>query len=436
MLRALGLFIWTACLLLTLVVEAVAQSPEPTVVLDVPAGAQAGPDFDPEAATRAYLGLVSPEEREQSDAYSEGGYWLQLWGLLYGLGVAWLLLGTRLSARMRDLSVRITRRLPLQTALYAIQYVVITAILVFPLTWYEGFFREHQYDFAMQSFGPWFGDQAKGLLVAVIFGALAMMLVYAAIRRMPNRWWIGGTAAAMSVVILLSTVFPVYIAPLFNDYQELEAGPTRDSILSLARANGIPADKVYWFDASRQTTRISANVSGMLGTMRISLNDNLLNGASPEEIESVMAHEMGHYVLNHVWERIIYISLVLVFGFAFVKWAFDRALARWGRNWGVTGVADTAGLPLLIALFSIYFFFMTPVVNGIVRGNETEADIFALNASRQPDGFARVAMRISDYRKLEPGPLEALIFNHHPSGHARVHMSMQWKAEHIGEEEP
>jgi STE24 endopeptidase len=97
----------------------------------------------------------------------------------------------------------------------------------------------------------------------------------------------------------------------------------------------------------------------------------------------------------------------------------------------VTGVSDPAGLPLLLALFSVYFFFMTPVTNAIIRSGETEADLFALNASRQPDGFARVAMRTSDYRKIEPGPIEELIFNHHPSGRTRVHMAMQWKSEHL-----
>lgn len=413
--------------------DLIAASPEPSVVLEVPAGAQAGPDFDVEAATRAYIDLISVEEREKSDAYSEGGYWLQLWGFLYGLGVAWLLLGTRLSAGMRELATRITRRLPLQTALYAVQYVVLTTLLVFPLTVYQGFFREHQYGFATQTLGPWLGDQGMGLLVNVILAAVVMMLVYAAIRRMPRRWWVGGAVAAMFFFVVVNTIAPVYIAPLFNNYQTLDAGPTRDGILSMAHANGIPADNVYWFDASRQTTRISANVSGLLGTMRVALNDNLLKETSPQEIEAVMAHEMGHYVLNHAWESIIYFSLLLLGGFAFVKWTFDKTLARWGQRWGVSGVSDTAGLPLLLALFSVYFFLMTPVFNAIIRSAETEADLFALNASQQPDAFARVAMRTSDYRKIEPGPLEELIFNHHPSGRTRVQMSMQWKSQHLDE---
>ena len=142
--------------------------------------------------------------------------------------------------------------------------------------------------------------------------------------------------SAISVVFLLFFVmiFPVFVAPLFNEFKPLEEGPVRDRILSMARANDIPAEDVYWYDESKRTTRVSANVSGTLGTMRISLNDNLLNHTSPEEIEVVMAHEMGHYLM-HRPKLEIYFSLIVIVGFAFVKWGADRALARWGNRWGV-----------------------------------------------------------------------------------------------------
>src|SRR5215210_8845948 len=232
----------------------------------------AGAAFDPEAATEAYLARLSPEARERSDAYFEGGYWLELWDFLVGLGVAWLLLGTRLSARMRDAVERWTRFRFLQSVLYAMGYILLVSLLTFPLALYEGFFREHQYGMATQGFGAWMGDQLKGL-------GLALMLVFA----------VAGLLIA-----------PVFIAPIFNTYTELDRPALRESILSLARANGIPADHVYVYDASRQTNRVSANVSGVAGTMRISLNDNLLNRTSPAGVRAVMGHEMGHYVLNHV----------------------------------------------------------------------------------------------------------------------------------------
>ena len=405
------------------------------VVLEIPGGAIAGPDFDIDTATDAYINLLSEEDRARSDAYMEGGYWLELWGLVYGLGIAWLLLGTRLSVRMRDFSERIGRWRWLQTFIYGAQYIVIGTLLSFPLTVYQGFFREHSYDLATQTFGAWMGDQFTGLVVGILFGGIALTLIYGVIRRAKNTWWIWGAGVSVLFLLFINFLAPVFIAPLFNDYKPLDEGPLRTSIMSMAHANGIPADDVYMFDASRQTTRISANVSGAFGTTRISLNDNLLNRTSQEEVEAVMAHEMGHYVLNHGAKITINFGLVLAFGFAFVAWGFNGAARRWGKNWGVRDVGDTAGLPLFAALLSIYFFVATPVTNGIIRVHEAEADNYAINVSRQPDGFARVAMRLSEYRKISPGPLERFVFYDHPSGHDRVTMSMLWKSEHLEVEE-
>jgi STE24 endopeptidase len=188
---------------------------------------------------------------------------------------------------------------------------------------------------------------------------------------------------------------------------------------------------VYWFDASRQSKRISANVSGMFGTTRISLNDNLLKRSSPDEVKAVLGHEMGHYVLNHVYKGIVFFGIVIVLAFAFVRWGFGWAERRWGERWDVRGVGDVAGLPLLAALFSIFMFFMTPVTNTITRTMEAEADAFGLNAARQPDGFAQAAVQLSEYRKMHPGPVEEFLFYDHPSGWQRIHRAMIWKAENL-----
>lgn len=385
---------------------------------------------DPILATEAYLNRLSPEQRAKSDAYFEGGYWMTLWGFLYGLGVAAILLGTGLSARMRDLAQRLVRFRPLQVFAYWLQYLLATTVLGFPLTLYDGYFREHKYGLANQSFGPWLADLLKGVGVGAVLGGVAVMAVYAVFRSFPRTWWIWGTAVALVFVVLGVLIAPVYIAPLFNTYTELRDPGLRGPILSLARANGIPAEHVYVFDASKQSKRVSANVSGAFGTMRISLNDNLLNRVSPAGVKSVMGHEMGHYVLNHVYESMLWFTLVFLMGFGFLSWGFDRAVARWGARWGVTGIADVAGLPLLAALFSIYFFVMTPFNNTFIRVNEAEADIFGLNAAREPDGFAETALLLGEYRKLHPGPIEEWIFFDHPSGYNRILIAMKWKQEH------
>ncbi|HQT94598.1 MAG TPA: hypothetical protein PK435_08200, partial [Thermoanaerobaculaceae bacterium] len=158
---------------------AAAETPNPGTAAPPPATAH----FDPDAATAAYLAQLSPEARAKSDAYFEGGYWLLLWDLLVGLVVAWVFLGTGLSARMRDWAERVTRFRWLQTALYSLQYIVIAGVLTLPWGAYEGYFREHQYGMSNQTLGAWFGDQAKGLAIALVFGTLAITALYAVLRR-------------------------------------------------------------------------------------------------------------------------------------------------------------------------------------------------------------------------------------------------------------
>ena len=288
----------------------------------------AGPAFDVRAAVDTYLAKMPPAQRARSDAYFEGGYWLQLWDFLSTLFVMWLLLRFRWSARMRDLAERLTRFRPLQTALYWVQFIVVVTVLTFPMSLYEGYFREHKYGLLNQTFGPWMRDQAVGLGVGVVLGAILMVPLFGLVRRLGKNWWVWGATLMMVFVAFVSLIAPVYIAPLFNKYTKLTDARIKYPILSMARANGIPANDVYEFDASRQSNRVSANVSGFAGTMRISLNDNLLKRCTLPEIETTMGHEMGHYVLNHAYKGLVMFGVVIVIGFAFLNWGINFSLAR------------------------------------------------------------------------------------------------------------
>ena len=416
--------------------EVSVQMPEPDQDLVSQPAVAASEDsrvekFDVDAAVNEYLARQTSEEKARSDSYFEGGYWIQLWDFLYALAVAWVFLGTGLSAWIRDRVERLTRRRPVQTALYSGIYIAGSTMLYFPWTLYTGFFREHHYDLATQTLGEWLRDQAVGLGVGVILGALALVVLYGVFRRATRTWWIWGAGVSVIFLAFLLLISPVYIDPLFNTYTPLEDAAVKDPILSMARSNGVPADTVYQFDASRQSKRISANVSGFLGTMSIRLNDNLLSRCELPEIKAVMAHEMGHYVLNHVYETLIFFGIIMVVGFGWIRWSFERAVARWGGRWGVKGIGDVAGLPLLMVLLSIYFFVMTPVLNTYIRVNEVEADVYGLNLAREPDGFAEVAMKLGEYRKLAPGPWEEFLLFDHPSGRTRVVSAMRWKAENL-----
>jgi STE24 endopeptidase len=386
--------------------------------------------FDVHSAVEFYLAKMPPARRARSNAYFEGGYWLLLWDFLSTVFVMWLMLRFRWSARMRDLAERITRFRPLQTALYWIQFIIVTSVLTFPMTVYEGYFREHKYDLLNQRFGPWMRDQLVGLGVSVVLGAILVIPLFGLVRRLGKSWWVWGAALSLVFAAFVSLIAPVYIAPLFNKYKILEDARIKDPILSMARANGIPATNVYEFDASEQSNRVSANVSGFASTLRISLNDNLLRRCTLPEIETTMGHEMGHYVLNHEYKGLVMIGVVIVIGFAFLNWGINYALARWGEGWGIRGMTDVAVLPLAVIVFSIFFFVTTPVSNTITRTMEFEADMYGLNAARQPDGEANVDMLLGEYRKLDPSPLEEFIFFDHPSGRTRITAAMRWKAEH------
>jgi Zn-dependent protease with chaperone function len=400
--------------------------------LPVPAPAQASDHFDPVAATRAYLATVPADKKARSDAYFEGGYWLILWDVLVSTAVYLLLLVTGWSARMRDLAERVTRFTPLRTALYWVQFLIVTSMLGFPLAVYAGFVREHAYGLATQGFGSWFGDQLKGLAVGIVFGGVFAMVIYAVLRRATRTWWIWGSVVTVLFLMLGALIAPVYVFPLFNTYKKLDDPRVTAPILSMARANGIPVSEVYEVNASRQSTRVSANVSGLLGTERITLNDNLLNRASLPEIKAVMGHEMGHYVLNHAYKGVLFFTIVVVVGFGLLRWGSDRMLGRWGAAWGLRGVDDVAALPLLALIVTIYGFVLTPITNSYIRTQEYEADIFGLNAAQEPDGAATIALKLGDYRKLDPGALEELLFFDHPSGRTRILAAMRWKAEHLG----
>ena len=395
-----------------------------------PSAPRPAQSFDIKAAVDSYLAKMPADQRARSDAYFEGGYWLILWDFLVLAVVLWLLLELRWSAKMRNLAERITRFRPLQTLLYWVQFMVVVSVLMFPLQLYEGYFREHKYGLLNQNFGQWMRDQLVGFGVSLVLGAILLVPFFALVRRVGKNWWIWGAVLMIVFAAFLALIAPVYIAPLFNNYKRLEDAAVRDPILEMARANGIPAKDVYEFDASRQSNRVSANVSGFANTLRISLNDNLLHRSTLPEIEATMGHEMGHYVLNHAYKGLVMFGVLIVIAFAFVNWGINFALARWGTAWDIRGIGDVAVLPLAVFFFSLFLFLATPVSNTISRTMEYEADMYGLNAARQPDAEANVDMLLGEYRKLDPRPLEEFIFYDHPSGRTRITAAMRWKAEH------
>src|SRR6266576_2143371 len=217
--------------------------------------------------------------------------------------------------------------------------------------------------------------------IALFILPIVFAILYSIFRVAQRTWWIWGTIVGIILTTFLNMAAPVFIEPIFNQYTPLTDPKVRDPILALARANEIPGQQVFVVDQSRQTKRVSANVSGLAGTTRIALNDNLLNQCTLAEIREVMAHEMGHYVLNHGAKMTMSIGIFIFVGFGLAAATFNRVVKKRGASWGVNGIADPAGFPLLMLIFATYAFLLTPIANTMSQTIEREADIFGLNAA-------------------------------------------------------
>jgi STE24 endopeptidase len=387
--------------------------------------------FDPEAATRAYLDTLQGAARARSDAYFEGGYWLSLWASLVAILGYWIMLRTGWSAAWGRLAEKIAWWRWLKPVFYAIPFTIVGALLVLPWTLYEDYFREHQYGMSNQTLAEWFKEWAIMLGVGTVIGMISFGIIYAVIRNSPKRWWLWGTGAIVALMSVMILVQPVFIAPLINKYTPMKPGPVREEILRIAHEQDIPANDVYVVDASKQTKRISANVAGLGPTIRIALNDNLLNRSNIHGIKAVMGHEMGHYKLYHIQKLLAYLALMTLVGLFILSRTMPALLRRHSEQWKVSDVSDPASAPLFYAILAVLLVPGEIAFNSVIRHHESEADAFGLEAAREPDGFAMTAMQLSEYRKIEPAAWEEVLFYDHPSGRTRVRMAMDWKARNL-----
>jgi len=372
---------------------------------------------------------MGAEATARSNAYFEGGYIIEYASIALSIIVAGLFLVLGWARGVRSWLERTVKWFPLVAFGTSFFYILVSSLLTFPFSYYVGFVREHRYDLSTQTLPQWLIEQAQGMGVGLIIGSIFLTVLYLIVRAARNTWWIWGSVVTIAFAAVMSMLFPVFIAPMFNTYTPMAQSELRDDIIAMAQANGVPATDVMVYDRSRQTNSISANVSGFGPTTRISLADTLLERGSPEAVRAVMAHEIGHYVLRHNISGLLLSSIVILFSFAAVHFLF-RALAR-NERWGIRDIADPAGLPLIVAILALIGVVTGPMDRYLTRFNEVQADMFGLNAAREPDGFAEAAILLSEYRKMEPSLLEEVLFYTHPSGWTRVHSAMVWKANEI-----
>lgn len=381
--------------------------------------------FDPAAATKAYIDGLGPEALEKAASYTVGSEWLSFWGVVVAGLVTFLFVRLRILDR---LDARFAKRgRALRTFLLCAAFLLLSAIVTLPWDIYSGWWRETAYGRTGQPLGDWLGQGAIGIAIATLFGGLFFLGIYALIRRAGKRWWIwsGGLAAlAISLTLLLA---PVVIEPLFNDYKPVPEGPVRAALVVQAKDAGIEPDRIFMFDGSRQSNNFTANVSGIGHSARIAISDVALKGASLEEVRAVTGHEIGHYVLGHIWIMVAVFSLLAILLFFLADRLFPRIARAFGSE---AAIGDPRGFPVMMFILSLFAFVAMPVQNMLSRLDESSADAYSLKTVNLPDALASALVKTAEYRNPRPNAVEEFLFYSHPSVERRVRAAMDWKAAH------
>jgi STE24 endopeptidase len=381
--------------------------------------------FDPQAATAKYIDSLGPAALQKAHDYTIGREWMLLWALLVAGVVTWLIVRSGLLDRLDRRFDQ--RRLALRAFLVSLVYLVLASLLTLPWTIYSDWWRERGYGRTSQPLGDFLGQGVLSIAVTSLVGAIFFIGVYWLIRRAGRAWWLwsGGLAAvALAFVMLLS---PVLIEPLFNKYEPVPPGQVRDAVVSMAQRAGIPADKVYMFNGSRQSNNFTANAGGVGSTARVAISDVALKNASLDEVRAVTGHEIGHYVLKHTWWGILVFSVLAIVFF----WLADRLFPRFARVFGSNAaIGDPRGIPVLMFIISLLGLVALPLLNTFSRTLESQADMYSLRTENRPDALSSALVKTAEYRYPRPSPVEEFIFYDHPSVERRVLTAMKWKAAH------
>jgi STE24 endopeptidase len=386
--------------------------------------------FDPAAATAAYLATLSPAVHAKAQAYTQGGHWLLLWGFLISVLVSFLILKSGVLVRVRTGLERRKPRPVLASFVVGVIYILVDWVLSLPWSIYSNWWREKQYGLTSQAFGGWLGEGVMALAISAIFTGLFFVALYALIRKARRLWWLWAGVLTAGFMVIGMLVAPIYIEPLFNKYTPAPNGPVRDAVVVMAKANGIPADKIFIYNGSKQSNAYTANVSGLFGSARIAMSDTMFKkGADLAEVRGVVGHEMGHYARGHsLWITGTF-SLLAMLAFFIVDRLFAPTQRLLGAG-GVMGIADPAGLPVLSVILAVLALLGTPIINSMIREIESDADRYSLERVNEPDGLAKALVKTIEYRAATPSKLEEVLFYDHPAVGVRVRRAMDWKAAH------
>ncbi len=427
--------------------------------------AQSSPQISPAAAqqTQSAVAPVSPAAAPQTtapkkitaytlppDLYGKAHtrsrlrFSLQLFSFFYGLFVLWLLLQSRLSAKYRDWSENFSHKRFLRTLLFAPLLILSIGGLQLPLDAFQEWI-EKLYGISVQPWGSWMGDWAKAQFLVIVIGIPLVWILYSVIRKSPRRWWLYFWFVSLPILLLITFIAPYVIEPMFNKFEPLSAKAPQlvPELQRLTRRAGqeIPPERMFWMKASDKTISTNAYVSGFGSSKRIVIWDTAIAQETPDEVVTDFGHEMGHYVLGHIWKGLIFgaalLFVLLYLGFRSIGWV----LARWGARWGVRGLDDWASLPALLLLLTFFSFLANPITSGFSRYEENQADIYSLEVTHgilaDPGQASAHEFQLWGEHVFvdpDPNPVDVILFYDHPTVADRIHLFVTYDPWSKGEQ--
>jgi STE24 endopeptidase len=381
--------------------------------------------FDPNEATARYIDSLGPAALQKAHDYTVGKEWMLLWAMLVAAIVTLLIVKSGVLDKLDSKFAE--RRRNLRAFVIGLVYFLVSAVLTIPWTIYADYFRERAYGRTSQPLGDYLGQTALATSLSGLLAALFMMGIYWLMRRTGRRWWLWSGALTAVVFAFVMLVSPVLIEPLFNKYTPIPPGQVHDAVVSMAQRAGIPPNKVYMFNGSRQSNNFTANAGGVGSTARVAISDVAFKNATLDEVRAVTGHEIGHYVLKHTWWGILFYSVAAIVLF----WIADRTYPRFAKAFGSSAaLAEPRGIAVLFFMISLFGLLTLPIFNTFSRMLESQADLYSLQTENRPDALSTSLVKTAEYRYPRPDRIEEIIFYDHPSVEARVRRAMEWKAAH------
>jgi Zn-dependent protease with chaperone function len=381
---------------------------------------------------------LTPERRAQAIAYSHSLYILYFFGTLLSLGIYLLLWRARIAVTFRQWACKISRRDFVQCLIFVPLFVATATLMNLPLDFYSSYVLEHRFGLSTQGLTSWCSDWAKSLLIVAVGGIIVAWVFYTVVRRSPRRWWVYFWLASIPLVLAFLLIEPYIIEPLFYKFTPLDK--TQPALVARIEAMlkhsglSIPRARIFEMDASSRTKAVDAYVSGLGASKRVVVWDTTLKKMGPDELLLVLGHETGHYVLHHIPKEFALDEAVALLFFLLGFFAIKRLVDKAGPRSGIAGIGDLASLPLVLVVLTVMMFLSDPIVNGISRHFEHQADQFGLEVAYgivpDPNAAEVRAFQIlgdEDLADPEPSPFIKFWLYTHPPLDDRIRFAATYK---------